>query len=133
MYADYNPRIVPDGIPDEKILFLTDIFSTGWAACEWGEVKAGDVVAVFGCGPVGIMAQKAAWLHGASRVIGIDIQEYRLEKARLTAKSETINSNKVDPVDVIREMTGGYGADVCIDAVGMEADRSTLESGLNGH
>lgn len=128
LYADNNPRVVPEGIPDEKILFLTDIFSTGWSACEWGEVKPGDVVAVFGCGPVGIMAQKAAWLHGASRVIGVDILEYRLAKARLTAKSETINAKELDPVEVIREMTGGYGADVCIDAVGMEADRSTLES-----
>lgn len=60
LYADSNLRIVPDGIPDEKILFLTDIFSTGWAACQFGEVKPGEVVAVFGCGPVGIMAQKAA-------------------------------------------------------------------------
>jgi S-(hydroxymethyl)glutathione dehydrogenase/alcohol dehydrogenase len=130
-FADYNPRIVPDGIPDEKILFLTDIFSTGWAACEWANVSPGETVAVFGCGPVGIMAQKAAWLHGAGRVIGVDIYEYRLAKAREAAGSETINAHEIDPVKVIVEMTGGYGADVCIDAVGMEADRSALEKAAN--
>jgi S-(hydroxymethyl)glutathione dehydrogenase / alcohol dehydrogenase len=127
-YADYNPVKVPDGLTDEQVLFLTDIFSTGWAACEWGKIKKGDTVAIFGCGPVGIMAMKSAWLHGAGRVIGVDIYEYRLAKARETAKVETINAKEMDPIEVIREMTGGYGADVCIDAVGMEADRSTLES-----
>ena len=130
-YADNNPRVVPDGLPDEKVLFLTDIFSTGWAACEWAQVRSGDVVVVFGCGPVGIMAQKSAWLHGASRVIGVDILPYRLEKARLTAKSETINADEMDVIEVIREMTGGYGADVCIDAVGMEAHRSVMEKAMN--
>jgi len=130
-YADYNPRIVPDGIPDEKILFLTDIFSTGWAACEWANVSPGETVVVFGCGPVGIMAQKAAWLHGAGRVIGVDIYEYRLAKARQAAGSETINAHSVDAVKAIVDMTNGYGADVCIDAVGMEADRSTLEKVVN--
>jgi S-(hydroxymethyl)glutathione dehydrogenase / alcohol dehydrogenase len=127
-YADYNPRVVPEGVTDEQVLFLTDIFPTGWAACEWGKIKDGDVVVVFGCGPVGIMAMKSAWLHGAGRVIGVDIYEYRLAKARETAKVETINGAEMDPIEIIREMTGGYGADVCIDAVGMEADRSTLES-----
>jgi S-(hydroxymethyl)glutathione dehydrogenase/alcohol dehydrogenase len=131
MYANYNPRVVPEEIPDEKILFLTDIFPTGWAAVEWAEVKPGDVVAVFGCGPVGIMAQKAAWIKGAARVIGVDIYEYRLTKARLAAKSETINAEVSDPVQVIRDMTNGYGADVCIDAVGMEADRSMLGKVMN--
>jgi alcohol dehydrogenase len=130
-YADYNPRVVPEGIPDEKILFLTDIFSTGWAACEWANVSPGETVAVFGCGPVGIMAQKAAWLHGAARVIGVDIYDYRLAKAREAAGSETINAHETDAVKAIVEMTGGYGADVCIDAVGMEADRSVLEKAAN--
>lgn len=130
-YADYNPRIVPEGIPDEQILFLTDIFPTGWAACEWAEVAPGDTVVVFGCGPVGIMAQKAAWLHGAKRVIGVDRLPYRLEKAALTAKSEIINSAEVDVVEAVRAMTGGYGADVCIDAVGMEAHRTALQKAAN--
>ena len=73
------------------------------------------------------MAQKVAWLKGAKRVIGIDKQEYRLETARRTAKSETLNFEKVDVIEAIRDMTDGRGADVCIDAAGMEADRSTLE------
>jgi alcohol dehydrogenase len=130
-FANYGPRVVPEGFSDEQLLFLTDIFPTGWAAIDWAEMKGGETVAVFGCGPVGIMAQKAAWLRGASRVIGIDIQPYRLEMARRTAKSETINAAEVDPVEMIREMTGGYGADVCVDAVGMEADRTMLEKALN--
>jgi S-(hydroxymethyl)glutathione dehydrogenase/alcohol dehydrogenase len=131
LHADYNPRIVPEGIPDEKILFLTDIFSTGWSACEWANIQPGQTVVVFGCGPVGIMAQKAAWLHGAGRVIGVDILEYRLAKARLAGNCETINAKKMDAVEVIRDMTGGYGADVCIDAVGMEADHSVFDTVKN--
>jgi S-(hydroxymethyl)glutathione dehydrogenase / alcohol dehydrogenase len=131
MYANYSPRKVPEGLTDEQVLFLTDIFPTGWAAVDWAELKGGETVVVFGCGPVGIMAQKSAWLQGAGRVIGVDIEPYRLEKARLTANCETINAEKVDAVEAIREMTGGYGADVCIDAVGMEAHRSVLEKAMN--
>ena len=131
LFADNNLRVVPDGITDEQVLFLTDIFPTGWAGNQWADVRAGDTVAVFGCGPVGIMAQKAAWLHGAKRVIGVDILPYRLEKARQTAKSETINAKEIDAIEAIREMTNGYGADVCIDAVGMEADRTALEKAAN--
>ena len=130
-YADYSPRKVPDNLTDEQALFLTDIFPTGWAAIDWAELKGGETVAVFGCGPVGIMAQKSAWLKGAKRVIGVDIYPYRLEKARLTAGSETINAKDYDAAEVIREMTGGYGADVCVDAVGMEADRSPFEKAAN--
>jgi S-(hydroxymethyl)glutathione dehydrogenase / alcohol dehydrogenase len=130
-YADYGPRKVPDELTDEQLLFLTDIFPTGWAAIDWAEIKGGETVVVFGCGPVGIMAQKSAWLRGAGRVIGVDIQPYRLEKARLAAKSETIDASKTDVVEAIREMTNGYGADVCVDAVGMEADRSILEKAMN--
>lgn len=130
-YADYSPRKVPDGLTDEQVLFLTDIFPTGWAAVDWAGIKGGETVVVFGCGPVGIMAMKSAWLKGAGRVIGVDIQPYRLEKARLTAKVETINAKDINAIDAIREMTGGYGADVCIDAVGMEADRSIFEKAMN--
>lgn len=130
-YANFGPRLVPEGISDEQILFMSDIFPTGWSAIEWAGMKGGEVVVVFGCGPVGIMAQKAAWLHGASRVIGVDIQPYRLAMAKKAAKSETINAREVDPVEVIREMTSGYGADVCVDAVGMEADRTVLEKAMN--
>ena len=130
-YADYGPRKVPDNLTDEQVLFLTDIFPTGWAAIDWAQLKGGETVAVWGCGPVGIMAMKSAWLQGAKRVIGIDIQPYRLEKARTTANAEVINAAEVDAVQVIRDMTGGYGADVCVDAVGMEADRTMLEKAMN--
>lgn len=130
-YADYGPRKIDDNLSDEQALFLTDIFPTGWAAIDWAQLKGGETVAVWGCGPVGIMAMKSAWLQGAKRVIGIDIQPYRLEKARVTANAEVINASEVDAVQVIREMTGGYGADVCVDAVGMEADRTVLEKAMN--
>ncbi|MBX0334806.1 glutathione-dependent formaldehyde dehydrogenase [Pontibacter sp. HSC-14F20] len=130
-YADYGPRKVPDNFTDEQVLFLTDIFPTGWAAIDWAQLKGGETVAVWGCGPVGIMAMKSAWLQGAKRVIGIDIQPYRLGKARSTANAEVINASEVDAVQVIRDMTGGYGADVCVDAVGMEADRTMLEKAMN--
>lgn len=130
-YADVGPRKISDNLTDDQALFLTDIFPTGWSAIEWAGVKGGEVVAVFGCGPVGLMAMKAAWLHGASRVIGIDIEPYRLEKARNAANVETINAAEEDAVEVIRQMTGGYGADVCVDAVGMEAHRNFGEKMMN--
>ncbi|MBA3881727.1 MAG: glutathione-dependent formaldehyde dehydrogenase [Chthoniobacterales bacterium] len=123
-YANFGPRKVPEGFSDEEVLFLTDIFPTGYSGIDWAGVKGGETVAVFGCGPVGIMAQKSAWLRGAKRVIGVDIQEYRLATARRTANAEPINADTTDAVEAIRGMTGGRGADVCVDAVGMEADRS---------
>jgi S-(hydroxymethyl)glutathione dehydrogenase/alcohol dehydrogenase len=130
-FADYGPRKVPDKLNDEQALFLTDIFPTGWSAVDWAQVRGGETVAVFGCGPVGIMAQKAAWLRGAMRVIGVDIVQYRLDMAQKAANSETINAREMDPVEMIREMTHGRGADVCIDAVGMEADHNILQRVTN--
>ncbi|SIT91497.1 zinc-dependent alcohol dehydrogenase [Pontibacter indicus] len=130
-YADYGPRKIHDNLTDEQVLFLTDIFPTGWAAIDWAQLKGGETVVVWGCGPVGIMAMKSAWLQGAKRVIGVDIQPYRLEMARKSANAEVINYAEVDAVQVIRDMTGGYGADVCVDAVGMEADRTVLEKAMN--
>ncbi len=129
-YADFGPRIVPDELTDEQVLFLTDIFPTGYTAIDWAELQGGETVVVFGCGPVGIMAQKSAWLKGAERVIGVDIQPYRLEMARKSAGSETINAAEEDVAEVVRSMTHGRGADVCVDAVGMEADRSLLDKAL---
>jgi S-(hydroxymethyl)glutathione dehydrogenase / alcohol dehydrogenase len=126
-YANFGPRKVPEAFQDEEVLFLTDIFPTGYSAIDWAGLKGGETVAVFGCGPVGLMAQKVAWLRGAKRVIGIDIQEYRLAKARNAADSETINAQEVDPIKVIRDLTDGRGADVCVDAVGMEADRNIAD------
>jgi S-(hydroxymethyl)glutathione dehydrogenase/alcohol dehydrogenase len=126
-FANVGPKVIPDGLTDEQVVFLTDIFPTGWSAVKWGKVKGGDSVVVFGSGPVGLMAQKAAWLNGAERVIAIDPLEYRLAKARTVNNVETINANDDDLMEKIRSMTGGRGADVAIDAVGMEASRSFLE------
>lgn len=125
--ANAGPKIIPDGLDDDEVLFLTDIFPTGWSAVKWGKVKPGDTVVIFGSGPVGLMAQKAAWLHGAERVIAVDPLDYRLEKARTVNKVETINSNDEDLMGKIRAMTNGRGADVAIDAVGMEANRTFAE------
>lgn len=121
-YADYGPRKVPEGLTDEQVLFLTDIFPTGWTAIDKAKLKGGETVAVFGAGPVGLMAMKSAWIQGAGRVIGLDRQGYRLDMARKVANAETIDVDDNDPVDRILEMTGNCGADVVVDAVGMEAE-----------
>ncbi|MBF6614775.1 MAG: glutathione-dependent formaldehyde dehydrogenase [Chloroflexi bacterium] len=121
-YADYGPRKVPEGLTDEQVLFLTDILSTGWTGVDKAQLKGGETVAVFGCGPVGLMAQKLAWIAGAERVIGFDRQQYRVDMAKKVANSEAFDVDEIDPVDKVRELTDGRGADVCIDAVGMEAE-----------
>ena len=128
-YADFGPRKVPDSLTDEQVLFLTDIFPTGYSGIDWGEVKGGETVAIFGSGPVGIMAAKSAWLRGAARVIIVDTLAYRLEKAKETAGVETIlwEDGAKDVVQQIRDKTHGRGADVCVEAVGFEPDRSILE------
>jgi S-(hydroxymethyl)glutathione dehydrogenase / alcohol dehydrogenase len=126
-FADYGPRKVPEGVADETVLFLTDILSTGWSGVRWADPKGGETVAVFGCGPVGLMTMKAAWALGAERVIGVDILPYRLEVARRTARAETIDAREADPVEVIRDTTRGRGADIVVDAVGLEADRTLLD------
>jgi threonine dehydrogenase-like Zn-dependent dehydrogenase len=128
-YADFGPRKVPENLTDEQVLFLTDIFPTGYSGIDWAEVKGGEVIAIFGAGPVGIMAAKSAWLRGASRVIIVDTQQYRLDKARQTANCETIlwDEGSKEVVEQIRALTGGYGADVCVEAVGFEPDRDLLD------
>jgi alcohol dehydrogenase len=125
--ANAGPKIIPDGLEDEQVLFLTDIFPTGWSAVKWGKVKQGDTVVIFGSGPVGLMAQKAALVHGAKQVIAVDPLEYRLKKAREVNNVTTLDSEDEDLLDKIRDMTDGRGADVAIDAVGMEANRTILE------
>jgi threonine dehydrogenase-like Zn-dependent dehydrogenase len=120
-FADVNPIKVPSGIPDEKVLFLSDIFPTGYMGAEMCEIKTGDVIAVWGCGPVGQFAIKSALLLGAERVIAIDRFEYRLRMAREKSGAETLNYAEVDVDDALKELTGGRGPDACIDAVGMEA------------
>src|SRR3954467_11357480 len=89
-YANFGPRIVPDNLTDEQVLFLTDIFPTGYSGIDWGEVKGGETVAIFGSGPVGIMAAKSAWLRGAGKVIVVDTLRYRLDKAKAAAGCEAI-------------------------------------------
>jgi threonine dehydrogenase-like Zn-dependent dehydrogenase len=128
-FADVNPVKVPDGIDDEKVLFLTDIFPTGYQAAEQCDIEPGDTVAVWGCGPVGLFAMKSAWMLGAGRVIAIDRFRERLRMAADHCKAETINYEEVDSVfDALKELTGGRGPDRCIDAVGMEAHGRTLDA-----
>ncbi len=128
-YANVGPRVVPDNLTDEQVLFLTDIFPTGYTGIDWGEVKGGESVAIFGAGPVGIMAAKSAWLRGAGRVVIVDTVQYRLDKAKATAGCETIlwEDGAKGVVEQIRDITQGRGADVTIDAVGFEPDRNLLD------
>lgn len=126
-YANVGPRKIDNEMSDEELLFLTDIFPTGYSAIDWAEVKGGETVAVFGCGPVGLMAQKVARLRGAKRVIAVDIRNYRLLMAERVAGAEAVNANDQDPVKAIRDLTEGRGADVCIDAVGLEGDRNLAD------
>jgi len=120
-FADVGPLVVPEDLSDEQVLFLSDIFPTGYMAAEQSNIQPGSVVAVWGCGPVGQFAIASAYLLGAERVIAIDRFDYRMRIARERAGAETINYEETDVYEAIREMTGGRGADACIDAVGMEA------------
>ncbi len=131
-FADVGPMKIPDDMSEEEVLFLSDILPTGYQAAEMGSIKYGDTVVVFGCGPVGLFAQKAAILMGAGRVIAVDRIAYRLAFAKsFTRRVETIDfSETMDVVGAIRKMTDGRGADVCIDAVGCEASGNMMQSVL---
>jgi threonine dehydrogenase-like Zn-dependent dehydrogenase len=120
-FADVGAVKVPDGIDDERALFLSDIFPTGYMAAENCAIQSGDVVAVWGCGPVGLFAIKSAYMLGAARVIAIDRFPERLHVAESQGKAEVINYEDLDVVEELKERTGGRGPDACIDAVGMEA------------
>jgi threonine dehydrogenase-like Zn-dependent dehydrogenase len=121
-FADIGPVKIPDGLTDEQVLFLSDIFPTGYMGAEMCDIKPGDVIAVWGAGPVGQFAIASARLLGAERIIAIDRFPYRLEMARNKAgATETINYEETDVEQALLEMTGGRGPDACIDAVGMEA------------
>ncbi len=120
-FADVGPLKVPEGVSDEQVLFLSDIFPTGYMGAEMCDIQPGDVIAVWGCGPVGQFAIASAFLLGAERVIAIDRFPYRLEMARDKAGAETINYEEADVYQGLMEMTGGRGPDACIDAAGMEA------------
>ncbi len=120
-YADVGPIVVPEGIPDEQVLFLSDIFPTGYMAAENADIEPGDTVAVWGCGPVGQFAIQSAWMLGAGRVIAIDRVPERLEMARTHGRAETIDFSEADVYDQLMDMTKGRGPDRCIDSVGTEA------------
>jgi threonine dehydrogenase-like Zn-dependent dehydrogenase len=119
-FADVGTIKIPEGMPDEQVLFLSDIFPTGYMAAENCSIKPGDTIAVWGCGPVGQFAVRSAYLLGAERVIAIDRFPERLRMAR-EGRAEVINYEEQHVYDSLIEMTGGRGPDACIDAVGMEA------------
>jgi threonine dehydrogenase-like Zn-dependent dehydrogenase len=120
-FADVGPMVIPNGLSDEQVLFMTDIFPTGYMAAEHCQIQPGDIIAVWGCGPVGQFAIRSAFLLGAERVIAIDRFPERLRMAR-EGGAETINYAELpDVVEVLKQLTGGRGPDSCIDAVGMEA------------
>jgi threonine dehydrogenase-like Zn-dependent dehydrogenase len=129
-FADVGPLKIEDSsLSDEQVLFLTDIFPTGYMAAENCNIKPGDTVAVWGCGPVGQFAIQSAWLLGAGRVIAIDRFPERLQLAQTWGRAEVLNYVEVDSmVDTLREMTGGRGPDACIDAVGLEAHGTTVDA-----
>jgi threonine dehydrogenase-like Zn-dependent dehydrogenase len=121
-FADVGPLKIENGFTDEQVLFLTDVFPTGYMGAELCDIQPGHVVAVWGAGPVGQFAAASAQLLGAERVILIDRLEYRLKRAREERGVETLNYEEVDSVpEALKELTGGRGPDACIDAVGMEA------------
>lgn len=127
-FADVGPAKIPDWMDEEDALLCTDALATGYFGAQLGDIGEGDTVAVFGAGPVGLYAARSAWLMGAGRVIVIDHLEYRLEKARTFALSETINFAECDDVVVkMKKETDYLGADVAIDAVGAEADGNFLQ------
>lgn len=119
-FADVGPLKIPDELPDEKVVFLSDIFPTGYMAAEQAQIEPGDTVAIWGCGPVAQFAIRSAWMLGAGRVVAIDRVPERLRMAE-QGKAETINFDKQDVYDTLMEMTKGRGPDRCIDAVGAEA------------
>jgi threonine dehydrogenase-like Zn-dependent dehydrogenase len=121
-FADVGPLKVPAGLSDDKVLFLSDILPTGYMGAEMCDIKPGDVIAVWGAGPVGQFAIASAKLLGAERVIAIDRFDYRLQLAKDKAgATDVLNYEEVDVQDALRELTGGRGPDSCIDAVGLEA------------
>ena len=120
-FADVGPIKIENELSDHQVLFLSDIFPTAYMAAEMCDIKQGDVIAVWGAGPVGLLAMASANLLGAEKVIAIDRFDYRLEKARAKTGAETINYQDADVMEVLKDITAGRGPDACIDAVGLEA------------
>jgi threonine dehydrogenase-like Zn-dependent dehydrogenase len=123
--ADIGPLKLPAGIPDEKVVFLSDIFPTGYMGALNCNIQKGDTVAIWGCGPVGQFAIRSAFLLGAERVIAIDQVPERLQMAR-DGGAETIDFEEESVLDLLKQMTGNRGPDSCMDAVGMEASGHSL-------
>ena len=119
-FADATVQKVPDGIPDEKLLFLSDIFPTGWQAAVQADIQPTDTVAIWGCGPVGQMTIRSAVLLGAEQVVAIDHLPERLEMAE-AGGAITINFDEENVVERLNELTGGEGPEKCIDCIGMES------------
>ncbi|WP_438026454.1 zinc-dependent alcohol dehydrogenase [Sorangium sp. So ce233] len=126
-FADQGAFKVPDGVPDERALFVSDALPTGYMGADMCGIRPGDVIAVWGAGGVGLMAILSAYLLGAERVIAIDRIPERLRLARERGRAEVLDYDEVDVHEALRDMTGGRGPDACIDAVGMEAHGSGLE------
>lgn len=126
-FADVGGFKVPEGMTDEQVLFLGDVFPTGYMAAENCAIVPGDTIAVWGCGPVGLFAIKSAFLLGARQVVGIDRFPERLEKARVDCGATIINYEHTNVLEALKELTQGRGPDGCIDAVGMEAHGVGLE------
>ncbi|HYE18518.1 MAG TPA: zinc-dependent alcohol dehydrogenase [Tepidisphaeraceae bacterium] len=129
-FADVGPFKVPESLPDEKVVFLTDIFPTGWMAAENCDIKGGEVVAVWGCGPVGQFAIRSALLLGAAKVIAIDDGTRVPERLKMAADGGAVTIDMRDEYvyDKLLELTGGRGPDACIDAVGMEAHGFSVDA-----
>ncbi|MBV9620626.1 MAG: glutathione-dependent formaldehyde dehydrogenase, partial [Gammaproteobacteria bacterium] len=126
-FSDVGPIVIPDGVEDERVLFLSDILPTGWMAALNCDIEPGDTVAVWGCGPVGLFAIQSAFVQGAHRVIAIDHYPHRLDLAKELG-AEVINYEEVHVREALVEMTGGLGPDACIDAVGMESHGVTPDN-----
>jgi threonine dehydrogenase-like Zn-dependent dehydrogenase len=126
-FADVGPIKIDNGLADEQVLFLSDILPTAYMAAENCGIQPGDTVAVWGCGPVGLLTQRCAFLLGAARVIGIDRFPERLRMAREHCGAETIDYSDTPVLEALKTMTGGRGPDACVDAVGMEAHSHGLQ------
>jgi threonine dehydrogenase-like Zn-dependent dehydrogenase len=127
-FADVGPLPVPADLSDEQVLFLSDVLPTGYMAAENCRIEPGDVVAVWGCGPVGLFAIRSAWMLGAERVFAIDRFPERLALAETFGKAETLNYEALDLIEELKVRTGGRGPDACIDAVGLEAHGTTVDA-----
>lgn len=128
-YADVGPTVIPDWMDPDDAVLMTDVVPTGYQAAEMAGIRKGDTVVIFGAGPIGIMAARCAWLFGAGRVIVFDYLEYRLDFAREYGPAEVYNFKEIDDVVVfMKKTTDGLGADVAIDAVGLEASGNSWQT-----